>query len=93
MADKLEISALSPALALALVEAFLVAVPSYSATRLGREAKKDPGCVFAIRQGREPRRATIERLVAVIETASPGFTAAFMKRSTHAIGGADHANA
>jgi hypothetical protein len=80
MVSASQIALISPSSARLLIEEFLDATPDYSPTRLGREAKKDPGCIFAIRRGRDARGATIARIVDVIEGASPGFTAAFLQR-------------
>ena len=38
------------------------------AARFGREAMKDPRFVFDLRRGREPRKRTIERVRAYLES-------------------------
>ena len=38
-------------------------------TRFGREAMGDPRFVFDLRNGREPRPETIQRVIAFLETA------------------------
>lgn len=38
------------------------------AARFGREAVKDPRFVFDLRRGREPRKRTVERVRAFLET-------------------------
>ena len=37
------------------------------AARFGREAMKDPRFVFDLRNGREPRQRTVERVLAFLE--------------------------
>ena len=39
------------------------------AARFGREAMKDPRFVFDLRNGREPRKRTVERVRAYLEAA------------------------
>lgn len=39
------------------------------AARFGREAMKDPRFVFDLRNGREPRARTVERVLAYLEAA------------------------
>ena len=39
------------------------------AARFGREAMKDPRFVFDLRNGREPRKRTVERVRAFLEAA------------------------
>lgn len=39
------------------------------AARFGREAMKDPRFVFDLRNGREPRQRTVERVRAFLEAA------------------------
>lgn len=67
-----------------MVEKFLTAMErednGMSATRLGIEAKKDSALIFNLRNGREPRRATIDCIVATIEGHKPGFTQAFIEQ-------------
>jgi hypothetical protein len=53
---------------LALVECHMRA-KRMSPTRFGREAIRDPQFVFQLRDGREPRSATVERVIAYIESA------------------------
>jgi len=48
------------------VEKFLRA-RNFSAARFGREAVRDPRFVFDLRNGREPRHQTIERVRAYLE--------------------------
>ena len=49
------------------VERFLKA-SSIPATRFGREAMGDPRFVFDLRNGREPRASTIDRVLAFLES-------------------------
>jgi hypothetical protein len=49
------------------VEKFLIA-SRISAARFGREAMGDPRFVFDLRNGREPRLATVSRVRAYLET-------------------------
>ncbi len=37
------------------------------ASRFGRDALGDPGFVHALRRGREPREATVRRVIAYLE--------------------------
>jgi hypothetical protein len=72
-----------------MVEDFLEkAGADWSPTRLGREACKDPSRVFRIREGREIRTSTAVALIAVMDSAVPGFSTAFvnrhLRRDTHA---------
>ena len=41
-------------------------------SRFGREAAHDPRFVFDLRNGREPRRTTVTRVLAFMDTAPPG---------------------
>ena len=50
------------------VEKFL-RISDIPPTRFGREAMGDPRFVFDLRNGREPRPATIRRVLAFLETA------------------------
>lgn len=50
------------------VEKFLKA-SQISAARFGREVMRDPRFVFDLRKGREPRRATVNRVRAYLESA------------------------
>lgn len=49
------------------IEAFLKAREDYSATKLGKDAVGDPNFVRDLRDGREPRRKTIERAATFLE--------------------------
>jgi len=42
---------------------------NFSAARFGREALRDPRFVFDLRNGREPRSRTVERVRAFLEQA------------------------
>lgn len=59
---------MTPEALLALIEAFLDKT-GMKPTRFGIEAAKDPRLVFSLREGREPRRATADRIRRYIETA------------------------
>jgi hypothetical protein len=50
------------------VEKFL-RISDIAPTRFGREAMGDPRFVFDLRNGREPRPATVRRVLAFLETA------------------------
>ena len=50
------------------VEKFLH-ISNIPPTRFGREAMGDPRFVFDLRNGREPRPATVERVLAFLEMA------------------------
>lgn len=52
---------MTPEALLARIEAFLKARDDYSASRFGKDAVGDPNFVGDLREGREPRRKTIER--------------------------------
>jgi hypothetical protein len=43
-----------------------------TASRFGRDAMGDPGFVHALRRGREPREATIRRVVAFLDAVRSG---------------------
>ena len=43
-------------------------ISNMPAARFGREAVRDPRFVFDLRNGREPRPRTIERVLAYLET-------------------------
>lgn len=67
-----------------LVERFLkeneTGEGAISATRLGIEAKKDSALIFNLRLGREPRRATIDAIIATIEGLRPGYVRKFFEQ-------------
>ncbi len=44
------------------IETFLRDYPEVTPTRLGVEATGDPGLVFGLRKGRQPRLDTVERI-------------------------------
>ena len=50
------------------VEKFL-RVADIPPTRFGREAMRDPRFVFDLRNGREPRPGTVQRILAFLEAA------------------------
>lgn len=50
------------------VEKFL-SITDIPPTRFGREAMGDPRFVFDLRNGREPRPGTVERVMAFLESA------------------------
>jgi hypothetical protein len=50
------------------IEMLLRSRDDISATRFGREALGDPRFVFDLRNGREPRQPTVERVRAFLDT-------------------------
>lgn len=73
VAEKTKISALCVAFIGPVVELFLVKNEDWSATRLGREALKDPGKIGMLRKGTQLRPETARKLIATMEKAAPGF--------------------
>lgn len=72
-------SALSAAFLPAIVEAFLILeAGEWTPTRLGKEAVKDPGAVFALRNGRSPHPPTRRKMLDFIEKKRPGFIRKFV---------------
>lgn len=79
VAEKTKMIALCAAFVGPLVEAFLAEHDDWSATRLGREALKDPGKIGMMRRGTQLRTGTARKVVETIDRAKPGFCAKFLK--------------
>lgn len=73
------ISALCVAFIKPIVEDFLRKNSDWSATRLGREALKDPGKVGMLRRGTQLRAGTAKKLLKTIDKAAPGFAENFVR--------------
>lgn len=67
-----------------LVEAFLAKSDKtgtlWTATRLGREALRDPGKIHLMRKGMQLRPASGMAILKVIEKAAPGFADEYVKQ-------------
>ena len=81
MTKKTAVSALSVALVLPIVEAFLKKHPGkFTATSLGKAAVKDPNRIHELRAGAQVRKETAHKILAVIDRAVPNFSTEFVAK-------------